>query len=69
MVVMSTEVPAHTAEWDGVSPYAHVRVNAEADNSASAAAWPKHSPAHAMTIPFHSDPPPVVVPGEGQGWG
>ena len=62
MVVMSTEVPAHKAEWDGLAPYTSVRVNPEADNSASASGWPKHSPAHGMTIPFHSDPPPLIVP-------
>ena len=44
MVVMSTEVPAHTAEWDGASPYARVRVNTEAANSASANPNPNPNP-------------------------
>ena len=64
MVVMSTEVPAHRAEWDERSNngLVSVRTNSEADNTASASGWPKHSAAHGMTIPFHSDPPPRIVP-------
>jgi len=56
MVVMSTEVPAHQAEWDGSAPYAKLHANPDTKKD-----WPTHSAAHGMTIPYHSDPPPLIV--------
>ena len=60
MVVMSTDVPAHTSERDGSAEYTQVR----STHPVPAKEWPTHSTAHGLTIPYHSDPPPLVAPEE-----